>query len=110
MEINCIQLGNNLFVELEGEFDLHTADYFRTETSDRLTAEIDNLILDLDGIDFIDSSGLGAILGVYKKINPKGGSIGVINITPHVERIFEVSGFLKIIDIYPSKQEVLEGI
>ncbi|MCK8827079.1 STAS domain-containing protein [Natroniella acetigena] len=110
MEVNCRQLTNNLFIELEGEFDLHTADYFSTEISNQLTTEIDNLILDLDGIEFIDSSGLGAILGVYKKINQKGGNIGAINITPQVERIFEVSGLLKIIDIYSSKQEVLDKI
>ncbi|MCK8816592.1 STAS domain-containing protein [Natroniella sulfidigena] len=110
MKVNCRESDNNLFVELEGEFDLHTADYFKKKVSEQLTTEICNLILDLDGIEFIDSSGLGAILSIYKKLNQQGGKVGVVNITSQVERIFEVSGLLKIIDIYHSQQELLDKI
>ena len=110
MEVFLTERENNLVVRLKGEFDLHTADYFKAKLKDKLNKSINNLILNLDSIKFIDSSGLGAILSKYKEINKQGGDLVITNVTPQVERIFELSGILNIIDIYSSEKEALDNI
>ena len=110
MKLTCKKVSANLIVELNGNFDLHTAKYFKDEINRYLKKEIDNLVLDFKAIDFIDSSGIGAILSIYKKIEKKGGEIVIINISPTLKRIFELSGVLNIIEFYSSRVEALEKL
>ncbi|GAB6098984.1 anti-sigma F factor antagonist [Halanaerocella petrolearia] len=110
MQLLFEKVDNNLIVKLEGEFDLNTADYFKKEVGKKITAGNKRLILDLEGVEFIDSSGLGAILSKYKVLNKEGGYLVAVNLTPQVKRIFEVSGILKLLEIYSSRQEALDNI
>jgi len=57
------------------------------------------LVLDLAGVKFMDSSGIGLIIGRYKFANMLGGKLEVANLTQNVKKIFEMSGVLKIIPI-----------
>lgn len=58
---------------------------------------IRTVILDLHDITFVDSSGLGVILGRYKKLLPLGGIISIRHVPPHIYKIMELSGLPKII-------------
>lgn len=58
---------------------------------------IRTVILDLHDITFVDSSGLGVILGRYKKLLPLGGKILVRHVPPHIYKVMELSGLPKII-------------
>jgi stage II sporulation protein AA (anti-sigma F factor antagonist) len=58
------------------------------------------LILNLTGIKFIDSSGLGAILGRYRYLKNISGKVVLIGLKPQVKRIFEMSGILKLMPVY----------
>lgn len=101
---------SNLIIKLKGPLDLHTAQDFKEQVKKQLSKKINNIVLDLEIIDFIDSSGIGAILSLYKKIENKGGKIVIINMSPTLKRIFEVSGILKIIEAYTSRQQALENL
>ncbi|MBM7555264.1 STAS domain-containing protein [Halanaerobacter jeridensis] len=110
MKLIAEKITSNLIVRINGNFDLHTAEYFKKQISSYLKKEINNLILDLQSIDVIDSSGIGAILSIYKKIKKRGGKIVIININPTLKRIFELSGLLNIIKVYSSQREALEKL
>jgi len=69
---------------------------------------VNNLILDATEISFIDSSGLGALLGRYKLIQQKGGRMSIFGVKPSVFRILELSGILKIIPIFTTESLALE--
>ena len=101
---------NNLIIKLKGKFDLHTAQYFKTEVNNHLEKNINGIVLDLEDIDFIDSSGIGAIISIYKKIEKKNRKIAIINVSPILRRILELSGLLNIIEIYNSRNKALESI
>ena len=101
---------SNLIIKLTGPLDLHTAQDFKEQVKKQLTKKINNVVLDLGTIDFIDSSGIGAILSLYKKIDSIGGKIVIINMSSTLKRIFEVSGILKIIESYASRQQALENL
>ena len=110
MVIEKERIGTNLLVELEGELDLETSPTFRAVVEERLNQydTIKHLILDLKKVNFIDSSGLGVILGRFKRLSQQGGKLSAINVSPPIRRIFELSGLLRIMDIYDNRQQALE--
>ena len=57
------------------------------------------VVFDFDSVTFMDSAGIGLIIGRYKFTNMLGGKLEVANLTPSVRKIFEMSGILKLIPI-----------
>lgn len=96
---------NNLIVKVSGELDLVIAKEF-SETIDKVLLDkpVKNLMLDVSKVSFIDSSGLGAILGRYKIISQQGGKMSIYGAIPSVYRILELSGILKIIPVLTSEE------
>lgn len=98
--------GKDMTVYLNGEIDHHTAREIR-ETVDAFaqTRQPHCMKLDFSGVTFMDSSGIGLVMGRYRTMSLIGGELYVINIPPHLRRIFSLSGLsaLKIIDIERSE-------
>lgn len=111
MLIETERIGPNLIVEVDGELDLVTSPLFREKVESKLNQYemIKHLILDLKKVNFIDSSGLGAILGRFKRLSQQGGRLSAVNVSPQVRRIFELSGLLKIMKIYSDRQQALKS-
>ncbi|MEN6412538.1 MAG: anti-sigma F factor antagonist [Veillonellales bacterium] len=108
MQIRTLLKQGVLIVRVEGELDMHSADEFRRTVDQNLdTSGAKNILLSLAGVTFIDSSGLGVILGRYKRISLRGGQILAAHIQPQVAKIFELSGLFKIMKLYPSETEAL---
>ena len=57
------------------------------------------VVFDFDNVTFMDSAGIGLIIGRYKFANMLGGTLEVANLTNNVKKIFEMSGILKLIPI-----------
>ena len=90
--------GQTLTVGLQGELDHHSAEEIR-QCLDR---EIESsgcmcLTLDLSGVTFMDSSGLGVILGRYRLLNARGGTLFISGAQSSVERILRMSGLYSLI-------------
>ncbi|MBQ7656509.1 MAG: anti-sigma factor antagonist [Clostridia bacterium] len=81
-----------------GELDHYSAQTIRREL-DALIAEpgVKRLVLDLRDMTFMDSSGIGVILGRYRTMRERGGSVAVKNMNPQVERVFTLSGMRQVI-------------
>ena len=69
-----------------------------------------NIIFDFKNIRFMDSSGIGVIIGRYKKISSEGGKVSVVNVNDRVKKIFNLSGMNKIINIYDTYEEVASSL
>lgn len=85
---------------ITGELDQCSAQGIRREL-DRLIEDptVRRLILDFKGMPFMDSSGIGVILGRYRALSSRGGTVAVKNMNPHVRKIFCLSGMNQIIQI-----------
>ena len=57
------------------------------------------VIFDFDSVTFMDSAGIGLVIGRYKFANMLGAKLGVSNLTPSVQKIFDMSGILKLIPV-----------
>ncbi|NPV70900.1 MAG: anti-sigma F factor antagonist [Firmicutes bacterium] len=111
MKVDFESAGNVLVVRVEGELDLSTAPQFRASVEhalDRTMAR--DCILNMKGVSFIDSSGLGAILGRYRRVTQAGGKMALCGVIQRVRPILELSGIKRIMPLYDSEKEALASL
>lgn len=98
MEVLYEVRGENLYIYLPEELDHHNAKII-TEQSDWyiVSHKIKNIIFNFKRTDFMDSSGIGVIMGRYKLVKAVGGKIFATNINSSIDRILTISGLYKIV-------------
>jgi len=100
-----------LFVRPHGEVDLSVADRFRETLEENLAKNsVSHLVFNLNRVSFIDSSGLGVILGRYKKLAQQGGRVSLVGAQPQVRRILALSGLLTVMPEYSSEEEAIARV
>ena len=96
-----------LEVIFEEEIDHHTCLKLAVMTDDNIKKFMPKVVLfNFEKVSFMDSSGIGMLLGRYRKIFRNGGRAEMINLNSDLRRIFEMSGILKII---PVREEIKNG-
>lgn len=108
MNLDVERKEKNIIIRLSGELDLYTVNNLKAVLEREMAVKgIKNLILNLGKVDFIDSSGLGLILGKYKALTERGGKVVAVDLLPVVKKIFELSGLLKIIPVYDNEAQAV---
>ena len=94
-------------VAVAGEVDVATAPRLR----DRLDAAIDHgpplLVVDLSSVTFIDSMGLGVLIGAAKRVDEAGVTLRVVIAEPRILKLFEITGLLEIFTIVSSREQAI---
>ena len=100
-----------LITTLSGELDHNSAEEVRVKIDDRIDRDnIEKVILDFSGVTFMDSSGIGAVLGRYKKLVNKNGVLCIAEPNKNVNRIFELAGLYKVIKNYNTVDEAVRCV
>jgi len=100
-----------LCIRLDGELDHHTADQLREQAAKALEdGSVRHIVLNLEHLTFMDSSGLGVVLGRYKQIKQLHGEMVVCAISPPIKRLFDMSGLFKIIRLELTEEYALERL
>lgn len=111
LQTDFIVKRNVLIIRLHGELDHHEAAMLRTAWQDKLARQdVQHVILNLEEVTFMDSSGIGVLLGRYKEILALGGELVVCSVQAHVKRIFEMSGLFKIIRLEQNEAMALDSL
>ena len=111
MRVKAVLNGKTLVVKVTGEFDIIIAEEFKKIVDSFLDTNMAKyLLIDLSDVAFIDSSGLGAILGRYKKVDSMKGKMVIAGPQVQVKKILEVSGINQIIGIYNDKTSALSQL
>ena len=107
--LNMQTVGETMIVSLDRDLDMVEAKNFKdtVDTFLLLNPQIKILQIDLADVSFIDSSGLGAIIGRYKNISLRQGSLVITNASDNVRRILEMAGLKKLLETKKTKKEVL---
>ncbi|MCR5608227.1 MAG: anti-sigma F factor antagonist [Lachnospiraceae bacterium] len=96
-EAEFLVIGKTLVITLLQELDHHIATYIKEESDNIMNKRnIKNVIINFEHISFMDSSGIGVIIGRYKRIMYLNGKLIAVNMQPTVKRIFKMSGLHKI--------------
>lgn len=89
-----------LLMQITEEIDHHSSDKIRTRADFEIQKYIPKkVVMDFGQVGFMDSAGIGMILGRYKMITMFGGTMNMVNVSPSVKKVFEMSGITKIIPI-----------
>ena len=100
MNIKYDEVDKLLTCQITEEIDHHTTEKIRRILDDEIERYIPKrMVFDFDKVSFMDSAGIGMILGRYKMMRMLGGSMEMINVNSNVRKIFEMSGIPKIIQI-----------
>ena len=91
---------DRLLIVLSGEIDHHNAVWIRNEIDSKIS-ELQPLraVMDLSGIDFMDSSGLGLIMGRFSKMRALGGELSLLDPGERLMKIFTLAGLEKVVMI-----------
>ncbi|MGL5380853.1 anti-sigma F factor antagonist [Clostridium sp.] len=102
---------DKLVISLLGELDHHSAEEVRVKIDDRIDRDnIKKVILDFSQVTFMDSSGIGVVIGRFKKMQNRDGKVCVADVNKTVNKVFEISGMYKIIESYNSIDEAVKCI
>ena len=98
--------GDELYLRLCGEVDHHSAATLRRD-ADALICEMRprRMMLDLSAVGFMDSSGLGFIMGRYSLLRELGGTLEIVDPSPATVRILELAGIKRIIPVHYTQKE-----
>lgn len=89
-----------LILRMPEELDHHEAEFLKEE-ADQLILKypVRSLVFDFSDTRFMDSSGIGVIIGRCRNVRFSGGFIKAVHLNPQIQRIFKLSGLMKIIEV-----------
>ena len=97
MQVKERVLKNVLYIALDGELDEHTAEYTRINLDRAMSGfSVASIVIDLANLRFMDSTGIGVLIGRYKKMKDKNIPIFISNPSLQAERIFKMTGLYSI--------------
>ena len=106
--MECIYIPKDKFltIKISEEIDESTTEKLRRKIDNEITRFLPRkVIFDFSNVSFMDSAGIGMLLGRYKVIKMLGGQLELLNVNKQIEKVFEISGILKIIPLIKENQE-----
>lgn len=97
LNVNLYLRKNTLFIRVKGEMDQATCGELRVKLLEVIVKyDVTNLVFNLKELEFLDSSGIGVIIGRYNQLKAKGGKVILCNLNKNIEKIIMLSGLTKI--------------
>lgn len=107
MDVSFSKQGDWMIVELEGRMDTVSAPEFEKKIQERIQEGTSRFVVDFSKLDYISSAGLRSILIAGKSSKAKGGDLTCCGLKGVVKKVFDVSGFIKILPIFDSLEDAL---
>ncbi len=99
--------GDVAILNLNGRLDLSSAALLKEASKETLGRETGKMLLNMDKVDFINSSGLGALVSILKEVRNNHGTLKLTNLAPYVREIFDITQLSNIFEIYPDEKRAL---
>lgn len=97
-------VGGTTVVSVEGEIDVYTAPRLRDCITELVADGVYHLVIDLEGVEFLDSTGLGVLVGGLKKTRAHDGSLQLICTQERLLKIFRITGLAKVFAIHATAE------
>jgi anti-sigma B factor antagonist len=99
--------GETTVLTLRGEIDVYTAPRLRQAIVDIVDGGAQRLVVDMEKVDFLDSTGLGVMVEGLKRMKGRDGTLSVVATQDKIVKIFDITGLNKSFDIYQSVDEAV---
>jgi anti-sigma B factor antagonist len=97
-------------VELIGEVDVYSAPQAKQAMHELIDGGATHLLIDLTATDYLDSTAMGALVGVMKRLSETGGWVRLIAPKPRIRRLFEITRLDQILPIFDSEEQALADL
>jgi anti-sigma B factor antagonist len=92
-------------VDVKGEIDVYTAPKLREKLIELVSEGSYDVVVNLEGVDFLDSTGLGVLVGALKRVKAHDGSLSLVCTQDKILKIFKITGLTKVFPIHASVEE-----
>ena len=106
LEVNVEDLGDISLISLVGEVDVYTAPMLKDALNSLVERGRYHIVVDLGKVIFLDSTGLGVLVGGLKKVKSNQGELGIICNQERILRVFRITGLTKVFPVYRSREEL----
>jgi len=110
LELEVIKKNNVSILKIKGDVDLYSSPLVRKEILAILTKSNKNLLVDLEDVSYMDSSGVATLVEALQLTNRKGGKLRLFNLSRAIQDVFELSRLDKVFEICKDEERALEGI
>jgi anti-sigma B factor antagonist len=107
LTVDSRQEGSRTVVVVNGEIDVYTAPSLRERLNELVAAGNRDLVVDMQGVDFLDSTGLGVLVGGLKRVRSLDGSLQLVCGQEKILKVFRITGLTKVFPIHPTLDEAL---
>ncbi len=109
LEVERSEHGKFSLLAVSGEVDIATAPRLRKQLDELMEMDQTDVVVDLDGIDFLDSTGLGVLVGALKRLRARGGELHLICTQPRIHKVFDLTGPTKMFQIHKTVGDAVAG-
>lgn len=109
LEIRTTRDNDSCVVQVSGEVDVYTSPSLKSALVAAVVDTCPLLVVDLDGVGFIDSSGLGVLVGALRRARETGGDLRVVTSREPVIKIFRITGLDRVFPLYRTLDEAREA-
>jgi anti-sigma B factor antagonist len=107
LDLNVRTEGEFAVLEVGGEIDVYTAPKLREKLIELVSDGAYHLVVDLEKVDFLDSTGLGVLVGGLKRVRNHDGSLQLVCTQEKILKIFRITGLTKVFPIHASVQDAM---
>lgn len=107
MEINRRETGDIAVFDINGEIDLYNAPEIKDKIKEEMNKGKVNIIINLDKVSYIDSSGIGVLISSLSNLKKVGGALKLINVYASVRKVFELTKLTSFFDIYDNESDAV---
>jgi anti-sigma B factor antagonist len=108
LEVENQKRGDADVLVLRGEIDVYTAPRLRQALIDLVSQGATDIVVDMDKVDFLDSTGLGVLVGGLKRVKSNDGDLRLVVTQDRIMKIFDITGLSKVFPIHGSLDEALQ--
>jgi anti-sigma B factor antagonist len=102
LSVTSREQGGRTVVEVGGEIDVYTAPVLRERLNDLVGEGRHDLVVDMEKVDFLDSTGLGVLVGGLKRVRSHDGSLHLVCTQEKILKVFRITGLTKVFPIHDS--------
>lgn len=109
LDVRTETIADDCIVTVVGEVDVYTSPTLKERLIEAADEGCDRVIVSLDGVGFIDSSGLGVLVGLLRRVRERSGRIVLVCSREQILKIFRITGLDKVFPIVPTLDEARES-
>ena len=108
MAVRTRGVGNNLVIDVQGQVDLHSSPRMRSAILEGINRkEVSQVAVNLSGVSYIDSSGLGELVSSYATVTNQGGSVKLLNVQKRVHDLLQITKLYTVFEVFTDETEAI---